>query len=119
MRILRSSWPYGVGALVAYSLLGLGVLAVRGSGNDVPDLAFACLLMLNPAVAVVVAGLCGYRHGLNPLVPVVIGIAFVPVAYVFFNSSALIYAVAYALVAAIGLPLGRVLRAAYRRGRTA
>lgn len=64
------------------------------------------LLIAIPLVCFVAALLQGARWGFNVIFSIIVMTLFIPTIFIYYNSSAWIYAIIYALVALIGSALG-------------
>ena len=76
------------------------------------------LLIINPAVCFITSVFYVMKNKFNPfqlLYPLFAGILFIPAVFIFYNSSALIYAVYYAAVALLGILIGFIILKAVRR----
>lgn len=72
--------------------------------------AILLLLCIMPTVAFVTAAVHGVRSGFNPLLPVAAFLLFLPTLFIYYNPSAWVYAIFYALTALAGLCIGRAFR---------
>lgn len=70
--------------------------------------ATAILLIIAPAITLVCALVYGIFRGFDFLIPLITGLLFLPTVFIFYNSSAWVYTVFYALVALFGNGVGRV-----------
>lgn len=61
------------------------------------------LLVIFPAVCVVAASLVAWRSGFTWWWPLLAGLLFLPTIWIYYNSSAWVYTVAYGLVSLLGL----------------
>lgn len=97
---LRTLAPYLV-------LLGadfyLTPLLIRDAG-----MMILMMLCMMPLVALIAAVVYGVRNGFNILLPVLAGLLFLPTVWIYYNSSAWIYAVVYAILVLAGNGLGRL-----------
>ena len=75
------------------------------------DTGAAMLLMLcvMPLAAFITALACGMRRGFSPLLPAAAFALFLPTIPIYYNSSAWVYAVAYAVIVLAGNGVGRLL----------
>lgn len=74
------------------------------------DMGAAILLMLcvMPLLAFITALICGIRQGFSPLLPAAAFILFLPTVFIYYNSSAWVYAVIYAAIVLAGNGVGRI-----------
>lgn len=113
LRMVRKTWPWALGLALFFLLpmvgswLGdLGVVDYL----DVKGLFLAMLILVNPAAAVLVGGLVGYRHGFAWLLLPLVFVAWLPAMFIAYNDSALIYGGVYTVFALGGLGLGVLVR---------
>ena len=69
--------------------------------------AMLLLLVVMPLTAFVTAVVCGLRNGFNILLPVAAVVLFIPTIFIYYNSSAWVYAVFYMAVVLAGNGVGR------------
>ena len=76
------------------------------------DTGSAIFLMLcaMPAIAFVTAAVHGVRRGFSPLLPIAAFLLFLPTLFLYYNPSAWVYAVFYALAVLAGLCAGGAFR---------
>lgn len=67
------------------------------------------LFIVNPLVAFLCGLIIGWSYGFIIWVPVLIGALFIPTVFIFYNSSALIYVVAYGVISLVGMIIGSVV----------
>lgn len=74
------------------------------------DTGSAMLLMLcvMPLTALVSAVVCGVRMGFRPALPIAAFLLFIPTIYMYYNSSAWVYPIAYGVIVLIGNGVGRL-----------
>ena len=65
------------------------------------------LLLVIPLLTLICAVVYGVRQGFDFLLPVAVTILFAPTIFIFYNTSALVYIIAYAVIALIGNGIGR------------
>lgn len=66
------------------------------------------LLCVIPFIAFATGVICGARRGFRPLLPAAALLLFMPTLFIYYNSSAWVYAPAYALIVLAGNALGRL-----------
>lgn len=76
------------------------------------DLNFWILLLIfiNPLVTLINSFIYGLKSGFCVIFPILVGILFVPSVFIFYNSSALIYAIIFGVVSLIGNIMGYLFR---------
>lgn len=100
MKKLLSVIPYVIALAIIFYLLPL---TVKSTG-------FAMIMMLGimPLLTFACAFLYGMRQGFDFILPVIVIVLFSPTIFIFYNSSAWIYIVIYAVVGFIGNGIGRL-----------
>ena len=71
-------------------------------------LAMLVMLCVMPAVAFVTAAAWGVRRGFSLFPALAAAALFVPTIWIYYNSSAWVYAPAYGVIALVGTALGRI-----------
>ena len=72
--------------------------------------AMLLMLCIMPLIALVTAIIYGIRHGFNLTLPVLTFVLFLPTIYIYYNSSAWIYAIVYAAIVLVGIIIGKLLQ---------
>lgn len=62
---------------------------------------------LLPLITLIASSTYGSTNGWNILFPILIGVIFLPGIFIFYNSSAMIYAPGYAFISLVGMLLGK------------
>lgn len=96
--------PYLTVQFVLFYILPLFILNI-----DVQSWILV-LLFINPLVTLINSFVFGLKTGFNPVYTILVGILFVPTVFIFYNSSALIYAVIFGFVSLFGDILGNLFR---------
>lgn len=92
--------PYILALAVNFYLLPL---LMRDTGT-----AMLLMLCVMPLAAFVTALACGMRRGFSPLLPAAAFVLFLPTIFIHYNSSAWVYAVAYAVIVLAGNGVGLI-----------
>ncbi len=93
-------------ALIGYNLVPLGVHFFPPLG----EYAFLLdLFYVNPVVALIAGFYSCHRSPVKPWVALLIGLAFVPTMFIFYNDSASIYIIVYTMAAFIGCLISKYL----------
>jgi hypothetical protein len=71
------------------------------------------LLMIIPGLCLVVSIYQGYRYGMQFLYPILVGMLFAPTLAIYYNYTAWVYIILYALIALFGMGLGNL----FHKGR--
>ena len=66
------------------------------------------LLMVIPGLCLAVSLYQGYRYGMQLLYPFLVGMLFAPTLAIYYNYTAWVYIVIYALIALLGMGLGNL-----------
>ncbi len=93
--------PYLTALAVIWYLLPF---AVRNTGS-----AMIIMILIIPLLTFICAVIYGKKHGFGFLFPVSAIILFVPTIFIFYNTSAWIYIVIYAVIAFVGNVLGNII----------
>ncbi len=93
--------PYAAFLTIDFYLLPL---TIKNTG-----MAMLMMLFIIPTLAFACALVYGLRQGLDFLLPLTVIILFTPMIFIFYNISAWIYIIVYALIAIIGNGAGRFL----------
>lgn len=97
---LLALMPYAIVLVVIFYVLPL---LIRDTG-----LAMFIMLFVIPFLTFVCAVIYGVRQGFDFLLPIIAAILFAPSIFIFYNTSAWIYIVAYAVIALAGNGIGRI-----------
>lgn len=92
--------PFAVALVINFYALPL---LIRDTGT-----AIFILIMLIPLITFICALIYGVRHGFNLIFPIIVAILFAPTIFIFYNDSAWVYIIAYAIVALVGNGIGRI-----------
>ena len=76
-------------------------LLIKDTGS-----AMVLLLVLIPAICLVCALLCGWMEGFFWPYAVIVAVLFIPTMFLYYNSSAVVYILAYGVIALVGNLLG-------------
>lgn len=66
----------------------------------------AILLIIIPSVTFITSLLYGLKIGMDLYFPLLIGALFVPTVFIYYNSTAWVYAIGYAIISLIGVFIG-------------
>lgn len=99
---IKRVWPYLVVNIIGFYLLPL---CMNNTGS-----AMLVLLLVNPILVFCTAYSYGNKyHKFDVLYPLLIGLFFIPVIYIYMNFSALYLVVIYIVMAMIGLFIGKLI----------
>lgn len=94
MEKMKRLWPY---LLVILSDFYLLPLLIKDTGT-----AMLLLLVIMPLICFVCSCVYGVKHSYSLFYALIVAALFVPSIYVFYNSSAWVYALAYGIIALVG-----------------
>lgn len=94
---LLSLWPYLLALVFLYYVFPLSMGALG---------PFLPLLVFMPALCLVCGFVCGLRQGFRPLLPAAAVLLFLPTLFLYYNTSAWVYAPAFGLLCLAGVLLG-------------
>ncbi len=92
-----------VGAIIYYGIPIIGVLI---SGSLGKSILVSSLLQFNPIYCILVGFVFSMKNGFVWYFPALTALLFLPAVYIFYNDSALVYVLAYAVVSLVGCLLG-------------
>lgn len=98
--VLKKMLPYLLTAFVIFCIL-------PSAGKYWGGEMFLMLISL-PCTCLIISFVYGAKNGFQLIFPVLIGVLFLPAVFIFYNYTAWIYAVIFAIVALIGNALGRL-----------
>lgn len=99
MKKLSVLLPYAIALAIIYYVLPL---LIKDTG-----IGMFMLLLVIPLLTLICAIIYGVRQGSDFLLPVTATILFAPTIFIFYNASAWVYIIAYAIIALIGNGIGR------------
>lgn len=102
MRMDERIWKYLILILAAFYIVPIFMRSTDGEA--------AGLLVVIPVICLVTGFFAGREYGFQWLYPIIVGILFFPSIFIFYNSSALFYCVAFGIVSLIGNGIGSVFR---------
>ena len=92
--------PYVATLIIIFYLLPL---VVKNTG-----FAMLMMLIIMPLSTFACTVIYGVRQGFDFILPILAIVLFAPTIFIFYNSSAWIYIVIYAVIAFIGIGIGRI-----------
>lgn len=100
MKALKQEWPYYIAVIIIFYVFPL---LIMDTGS-----AMTVLLVFIPILCLAVSCLYGYRYGFHIQLALASSILFLPSIYLYYNSSAGIYSIAYGVIVLIGTLIGTV-----------
>jgi len=109
LKNLLKLWPYALILIVLFYVVPavFQVLALA------KDWFISLLLMYNPATCLFVSAVYSYYNGFKWPFLLLAPVLFLPAVFLFYNSSALIYAALYLLICVCGMGLGLLNKFGY------
>ncbi|MDD2377179.1 MAG: hypothetical protein PHD15_06605 [Clostridia bacterium] len=98
MNTIKKALPYLLIILIAFYVLPL-FIADTGSGMFM-------LLLVIPVICVIVSLIYGKKEKFNILYSIIVAILFIPVVFIHFNDSALVYVLLYGIISLISNYVG-------------
>ena len=92
--------PYAVALAINFYVLPL-LIKDTGSGMLI-------MLLVIPMIAFICSVIYGVRQGFDFIIPITATILFAPTIFIFYNASAWIYIIAYAVITFAGNGIGRI-----------
>lgn len=92
--------PYAIALVLNFYVLPL---LIKDTG-----MGMLMMLMVIPLITFICAVIYGVRQGFDFLLPIVATVLFVPTIFIFYNASAWVYIIAYAVIALAGNGIGRI-----------
>ena len=68
------------------------------------------LLIVIPLITLITSLMYGLRNTFDYVYPLIVAILFIPTLFIYYNSSAWVYVIAYSMIALIGELLGKTLQ---------
>jgi Ca2+/Na+ antiporter len=68
------------------------------------------LLVIIPLTCFAISFIYGFKNGWNLFFPIAIGILFIPVIFIYFNSTAWVYIVGYSVISLAGVFVGKTIK---------
>ena len=96
---IKKNWIYYLIIFIAFYLVPI-LIKDTGSGMFI-------LLIVIPLITSIIYGL---RNTFDFIYPLIVAILFIPTLFIYYNTSALVYVIAYSMIAVIGELLGKTLQ---------
>ncbi len=91
--------PYAIALAIIYYVLPL---LIKDTG-----IGMFMLLLVIPLLTFICAVIYGVRQRFDFLLPLTVAVLFVPTIFIFYNASAWVFIIAYAVIALVGNGIGR------------
>ena len=99
---IKKNWIYYLIIFIAFYLVPI-LIKDTGSGMFI-------LLIVIPLITLIISIIYGLRNTFDFFYPVLIAILFIPTLFIYYNTSAWVYVIAYSMIALIGELLGKTLQ---------
>lgn len=99
---IKKNWVYYLIIFIAFYIVPM-LIKDTGSGMFI-------LLIVIPLITLITSFVYGLRNTFDFIYPLIVAILFIPTLFIYYNTSAWIYVVAYSMIAVIGELLGKILQ---------
>lgn len=99
---IKKNWIYYLIIFIAFYIVPM-LIKDTGSGMFI-------LLIVIPLITLITSFVYGLRNTFDFIYPLIVAILFIPTLFIYYNTSAWIYVVAYSMIAVIGELLGKILQ---------
>ena len=102
MNKIKKNWIYYLIIFITFYLIPI-LIKDTGSGMFI-------LLIVIPLITLITSIIYGLRNTFDFIYPLIVAILFIPTLFIYYNSSAWVYVIAYSMIALIGELLGKTLQ---------
>ena len=99
---IKKNWIYYFIILIAFFIVPI-LIKDTGSGMFI-------LLIVIPLITLITSLIYGLRNTFDFIYPLLVAILFIPTLFIYYNTSAWVYVIAYSMIAVIGELLGKTLQ---------
>lgn len=99
---IKKNWINYFIILIAFYIVPM-LIKDTGSGMFI-------LLIVIPLITLITSLIYGLRNTVDFIYPLIVAILFIPTLFIYYNSSAWVYVIAYSMIALIGELLGKTLQ---------
>ena len=99
---VKKNWIYYLIIFIAFYLVPI-LIKDTGSGMFI-------LLIVIPLITLITSIIYGLRITFDFIYPLLVTILFIPTLFIYYNTSAWVYVIAYSMIAVIGELLGKTLQ---------
>lgn len=99
---IKKNWIYYFIILIAFYIVPM-LIKDTGSGMFI-------LLIVIPLITLITSIIYGLRNTVDFIYPLLVAILFIPTLFIYYNTSAWVYVIAYSMIAVIGELLGKTLQ---------
>ena len=102
MNKIKKNWIY---YLIIFITFYLNPIIIKDTGSGM-----FILLIVIPLITLITSIIYGLRNTFNFIYPLIVAILFIPTLFIYYNTSALVYVIAYSMISFIGELLGKTLQ---------
>ena len=99
---IKKNWINYFIILIAFYIVPM-LIKDTGSGMFI-------LLIVIPLITLITSLIYGLRNTVDFIYPLIVAILFIPTLFIYYNTSAWVYVIAYSMIALIGEILGKTLQ---------
>ena len=99
---IKKNWIYYLIIFIAFYLVPI-LIKDTGSGMFI-------LLIVIPLITLITSIIYGLRNTFDFIYLLIVAMLFIPTLFIYYNTSALVYVIAYSMIAVIGELLGKTLQ---------
>lgn len=99
---IKKNWINYFIILIAFYIVSM-LIKDTGSGMFI-------LLIVIPLITLITSLIYGLRNTVDFIYPLIVAILFIPTLFIYYNTSAWVYVIAYSMIALIGELLGKTLQ---------
>ncbi|MBX9165551.1 hypothetical protein HCG64_11010 [Coprobacillus sp. K06] len=99
---IKKNWINYFIILIAFYIVPM-LIKDTGSGMFI-------LLIVIPLITLITSLIYGLRNTVDFIYPLIVAILFIPTLFIYYNTSAWVYVIAYSMIALIGELLGKTLQ---------
>lgn len=99
---IKKNWIYYFIILIAFYIVPM-LIKDTGSGMFI-------LLIVIPLITLITSLIYGLRNTVDFIYPLIVAILFIPTLFIYYNTSAWVYVIAYSMISLIGELLGKTLQ---------
>lgn len=99
---IKKNWIYYLIIFITFYLIPI-LIKDTGSGIFI-------LLIVIPLITLITSLIYGLRNTVDFIYPLIVAILFIPTLFIYYNTSAWVYVIAYSMISLIGELLGKTLQ---------
>ena len=98
---IKKNWIYYLIIFITFYLIPI---LIKDTGSGIFILLIVCLIILFTSI------IYGLSNKFDFIYPLIVAILFIPTLFIYYNTSAWVYVIAYSMIALIGELLGKTLQ---------